>query len=44
MAQGREWDYIDDPLREVLETQGQVDAPVRGTRTESEVEKMNQQL
>ncbi len=44
-GKGEQWEYIADPLRYVVESQGLVDEPIRGTQqTQSEVEKKNRQL
>lgn len=42
---GESWQYIDDPLRQVIQTQGLKDQPVLGTsRSQGEVERMNKEL
>ncbi|HJT75927.1 MAG TPA: manganese catalase family protein [Gemmataceae bacterium] len=42
---GESWDYIDDPLQYVLETQGQKERPIRGSNiTEAEVARTNKTL
>lgn len=42
---GETWQYIEDPLQHVRETQGLIDEDVEGTeRTEAEVETMNKTL
>lgn len=44
--EGESWNYIEDPIQHVIDTQGMIqDHPIRGTnRTEAEVEKMNREL
>ena len=40
-----EWVYVEDPIDQVLETEGLVQQPVKGTtRTPEEIQQMNQQL
>jgi Mn-containing catalase len=42
---GESWDYIDDPLAYVMETQGQTQREIRGTsRTEADAERMNREM
>lgn len=42
---GETWQYIDDPIKHVLETNGLLDQQIEGTtRTEKEVEKLNEEL
>lgn len=42
---GDEWDYVDDPLKHCVATQGLINRTPRGTkRTEKEVQKLNQSL
>jgi len=44
-AAGESWDYIEDPIQYVLETQGQKQRPIRGTqRTEAQVCDLNRAL
>jgi Mn-containing catalase len=42
---GEHWVYIDDPVRHVIQTQGETEQPIRGTRqTEEQVQRMNKEL
>lgn len=42
---GEEWDYIDDPVRYVHQTQGQKDRPIRGSKhTQKEIEEKDRDL
>ena len=44
-AAGEEWDYVDEPLRHVIDTEGEINhAPAGGGMTEDEVERMNRDL
>ncbi len=42
---GEQWDYIDDPLKHCVETQGLINRQIRGSsRTQDEVQRMNREL
>ena len=44
-AQGERWEFIDDPVRQVVETQGQLRKDIHGTaRTQEEVSQANREL
>ncbi|HEX8203339.1 MAG TPA: manganese catalase family protein [Isosphaeraceae bacterium] len=43
--QGESWEYIEDPMRQVVATQGQLRKAIRGTeRTQEEVERIDAEL
>src|SRR3982751_342147 len=43
--QGESWEYIEDPMRQVVETQGQLRKAIRGTdRTPEEVQRIDSEL
>ena len=43
--EGEEWSYVEDPVQHVLESNGQLEQPIQGTRlTPEQVEKTNRQL
>jgi len=42
---GESWEYIDDPIRQVLSTQGQLNKPIHGSsRTPEDIDRINQEL
>ncbi len=45
-GQGESWEYVDDPIEHVLETQGMLtNHPAKGTnRTQADVERLNKEM
>ena len=44
-ANGEHWVYVEDPVRHVIQTQGETNHPIQGSRlTEEQVQKMNKEL
>ena len=44
-GEGESWEYVDDPLRHVVETQGEVQHEIHGNkRTMDEVERLNREM
>ncbi len=44
-GEGEHWDYVDDPVQEVLRTKGSIQRQVRGTnRTEQDMRQLNEQM
>lgn len=43
--QGEHWVYVEDPIRQAIETHGQMDQPIEGaSKTADEVDRLNRQL
>lgn len=44
-AAGEKWEYVDDPLKHVIDTEGMINQPIKGTsRTQKEVDKLNKDM
>jgi Mn-containing catalase len=43
--EGESWEYIEDPIRQVLSSQGQLDKPIQGSsRTPEDIDRINHEL
>lgn len=44
-VEGEKWEYIDDPLKQVIDTEGLINQPIKGTsHTQKEVDKLNKDM